>query len=193
MNRLIAFTLILIFTSCGGADGDESAVDGISSGEHRVFITSSTFSGSLGGLTGADSVCQNLAQSAGLELSYKAILSSDSISASARIFLTGAIYSIDSSGVKVKITESGGDLWQSGGFPELVNFITLDEFGLNTTGNVWTGSNDNGSSAGAGQSCTSWSGSGSGRVGTIGGSNGAWLDNSTQSCSNFFHLYCISI
>lgn len=193
MRTLLILGISIIISACGGEAGDASFTDGIASGEHRVFVTSSTFQGGFGGLSSADSECQNIAQSAGLELTYKAILSSDSSSASSRLFLTGAVYSIDSTGARVQITEDGSDLWLSGGFPELINFITMDEFGLNRTGNVWTGTNDNGSSAGSGETCLSWTGVGSGRTGTIGGTNGAWLDNSTQLCSNFFRLYCISI
>ncbi len=41
----------------------------------RVFVTSTTYSGNLGGLSGADAKCQTRAQAAGLSGTYKAWLS----------------------------------------------------------------------------------------------------------------------
>ena len=43
----------------------------------RVFVTSANYTGDLGGLVGADSKCQALADSAGLDGNYKAWLSTN--------------------------------------------------------------------------------------------------------------------
>ncbi|MBU0946679.1 MAG: hypothetical protein KJ804_11950 [Proteobacteria bacterium] len=49
-----------------------------------VFVTSTTHSGNLGGLAGADTICQNLATSAGLPGTYMAWLSDRTDSPSTR-------------------------------------------------------------------------------------------------------------
>ncbi|MBL4634871.1 MAG: DUF1554 domain-containing protein [Kofleriaceae bacterium] len=51
----------------------------------RVFVTSSQFSGNLGGLSGADSICQGAAESANLGGNWRAWLSTPTVSAIDRI------------------------------------------------------------------------------------------------------------
>ena len=52
---------------------------------HKVFITSSTYSASMGGLDGADSICNKEAQNAAYSGNYIAFIGSDTVSASERI------------------------------------------------------------------------------------------------------------
>lgn len=61
----------------GVADaGGVSSMDaGVIGDYRRVFVTSTTYSGNLGGLPGADAKCQTRAQAAGLSGTYKAWLS----------------------------------------------------------------------------------------------------------------------
>jgi hypothetical protein len=52
---------------------------------HKVFITSTTYSASLGGLDGADAICNKEAQNAEYKGNYVAFIGSDTVSASERI------------------------------------------------------------------------------------------------------------
>jgi hypothetical protein len=55
-------------------------VDGIDPHtEHRVFLTSTSHTGNVGGLAGADAICDARAQPVGLDLDYKAILSGEGV------------------------------------------------------------------------------------------------------------------
>lgn len=51
----------------------------------KVFVSGSAYNGNLGGLSGADAKCQSLANGASLSGTYKAWLSSSTISASSRL------------------------------------------------------------------------------------------------------------
>jgi hypothetical protein len=55
----------------------------------RIFITENTYSGNLGGLEGADKICQEEAKKMGFEGNWKAFLGDDNISASERLKLDG--------------------------------------------------------------------------------------------------------
>src|SRR5262249_42934796 len=69
-------------TACSGdpaslqAKVDDFVTDVITDGvPKRVFVTSTTHDGNLGGLDGADAICASLAANAGLSGTYKAWLS----------------------------------------------------------------------------------------------------------------------
>jgi hypothetical protein len=68
----------------GDGDGEPGDGDGDESQPKIVFVTSETYTGLLGGLTGADSKCQSLAETAGLPGIYMAWLSTDTASPSTR-------------------------------------------------------------------------------------------------------------
>lgn len=59
---------------------------------HKIFATSQKFSGNLGGVAGADSQCQQLAQGAGLTGTYKAMLETSDATLPSRIAVRGAVY-----------------------------------------------------------------------------------------------------
>jgi len=69
-------------------DGNDNDGDGCSfscTTEYKmVFLTSNTYSGDLGGLDGADTICNDLAVEAGLHGTYKAWLSDSDVSVSER-------------------------------------------------------------------------------------------------------------
>ena len=58
---------------------------------HTVFITSARYFGDMGGLSGADTICQNAATAAGLSGTWKAILSDSTTSAESRLNFNGGI------------------------------------------------------------------------------------------------------
>jgi hypothetical protein len=177
--------------SCGQNDSG-SSTDGISSSQHRIFVTSNTFQGNFGSISQANILCNTAASSAGLELSYQAILSESLSSATNSLSLIGSVYTFDETGMKNLITESGVDLWDNNNV-SFVNPINRDEFGDVVSGDVWTGTNDSGNSHS--DNCSSWSSdSSSGRYGEVGAiSFGEWLERGSKNCSSYAHLYCISL
>jgi len=60
----------------------------------RVFITRGLYSGNLGGLDGADQICQKEAEAMGLEGKFKALLGDENISAKERLNLEGIFVEI---------------------------------------------------------------------------------------------------
>jgi len=61
----------------------------------RVFITKYDYNGNLGGLEGADKICQSEAKMRGLDGNWKAFLGDDNISAIERLNLDGIFVSAD--------------------------------------------------------------------------------------------------
>lgn len=89
-----------------------------------VFVTSQRHTGNFGGVTGADSLCQSLANSAGLAGTFKAWLSGSSVSSSpsARFSQSSAPYLLVDGTV---IANNWGDLTDG----SIQNPINLDEAG----------------------------------------------------------------
>ena len=161
-----------------------------------VFVTSSTYSGDLGGLGGADAKCRGLALNAGLLGTFKAWISGDGASEEARDRLTHAdvpYRRVD----WVKVADSWDDLTDG----TLDNPITVDQNG-NTVASqltVYTNTNANGSMVGVDRECSSggpgpeWNTSSnleSGAYGTVGATNSAWSFQTNDACSNLRRLYC---
>jgi hypothetical protein len=120
----------------------------------RVFVTSTQQNGNLGGLTGADGICQTRANAASLGGTWRAWLSTPSVNANTRI--TNAEYRrID--GITV-IATSLADLTDG----TLNASIQVTEMGVTLTGpnDVFTGTLSNGTlspdSGGYNYHCTSW-------------------------------------
>ena len=65
---------------------------------HKVFITTGTWTGNLGGLEGADSKCNAEAQKNGYSGKFVAFIGSDSVSAAERITKPGVFIESDSAG-----------------------------------------------------------------------------------------------
>lgn len=196
MKKKIAtlFFTSLILVACGGPDNTPEEEDGVSPGEHRIFITSNTFDGNMSGLTGADQNCKDRAEAAGLTKDYKAILSDGTNSAASRLVFSGAIYLVHGSN-KDKIADSNTALFSA----DTTNFsyqINRDENGsLITAKEVWTGSSVEDGTSGT-DNCTNWtsnSGAVDGEYGTNDSVDGTWIGNtSAKACSDSKHLYCIS-
>jgi hypothetical protein len=197
------FLLICIFSfaSCGGADTG-GASDGLDSSDHRVFVTSSTTNGeflagvddSIVGVAAADQICEDLADSAGLTRTYKAIISDDSADAKTRLFITGAIYTVAGS-ASTLIANTETEFWAASS-TALINDIDRDESGtfISDSSKVWTGSSNTGTKNT--ENCNDWKVDTSGTTGStgqLGYVNGLWLDNTEDiACNQYLRLYCIS-
>ena len=182
MKYLLILSFITI-ASCGQVtDFDDQ--DGISSGEHRIFISSANYTGNLGNFSGADEKCNNLASAAGLSRNYIAVISTSASSAAARMDLTGPIFMVDTQGNKILVSSSESDLFSGA---NLVNDITLTELGTSRiNGSVWTGSSDAGGTSISGH-CENWtssSASKSARAGDLADSLGGWIDRRDLTCDS---------
>ena len=153
-----------------------------------AFITSSTFNGDLGGTTGADQICQDQAEAAGLPANtYVAWLSTPSINAIDRLGDARGWVRVDGKPFADTLADiSAGRMFHP---------LRVDEFGNfdNTSpGYVWTG---NINWAGSGESCISWTSSdqGSGEHGTSDGMGYVFKDFGSLSCRGLARLYCFGV
>ena len=161
------------------------------SGENRVFVTSASYTGNLGGVSGADQKCQDSANSASLGGTWKAWVSN----VSARFIHSNKRYKLLNG---TTIANNWADLTDN----DLISGISVNESG-NTVGQVkvWT-ANSNAQDPGSfcneanaeGQDWKNASASLTGHVGEAARSNFMWASiggtQSIENCSNSYRLYC---
>lgn len=196
MKHLILLLLTSFFIiSCGDAVSEPSDSDGVGSGDHRIFITSSFYTGNLGGLAGADEKCQEAADDAGLTRTYQAILSTEATdsSANARLSISGDIYVVDSSEEKALIIASGSSIWDTDS-ESLLGQINIDERGDTVSATPWTGTDSEGGVVPSGH-CVAWSSSSNSFTGETGSTDhldDRWLESGEIACDNSHPIFCIS-
>lgn len=129
--------------------------DGLSCAPVGVFVTRGTYPSGLGGLAGADAICQAIADGLDYPGRWAAILSDSTRAARDRLSIRGPI--LNTQGERVASTPA--DLWSG----ELAHAIRYDETGLPVVlVDVWTGTDDDGSRDGAPESsspddfCADW-------------------------------------
>lgn len=184
--------IIMTFISCGQVT-DDNDTDGISKGEHRIFVTSLSYNGNVSGISGVDAICEQIASNAGLSKTYRAIISSSSENARDRLNLIGPVFKINSSGAKILVLEDPLGLFD--GSSSLSSLINLDENGSSVSGDIWTGSTDTGTGK-ISAHCNNWLSSSNSDVGSRGtlSLSPSWLDDiSDQTCDQLNSFYCISI
>jgi hypothetical protein len=156
----------------------------------RVFVTSGTYNGDLNDTTGADSMCQQIAQSVGLGGTWLAWISDSDTSPLSRFTQYSYQYClVDGTQVAADWTGlTSGSLENNG--------INLDQQGNAVTGSVyvWTATNPDGSLAAA--ACndfvTADSTAPPATVGIAGNTDGTWTAyGTTQTCDGSNHLYCV--
>jgi hypothetical protein len=146
----------------------------------RVFVTSTNYTGDLGGLSGADEKCNSL----GSDGTWKAILSSSTASAKQRLDISSKVRRIDGS----LVANWENDLWDG----EIAQPINRDEAGTSRNNEtVWTGTSGDGSST---ENCEDWTSKKerfSGSVGKTSSDYYDWISSGSRTCDNEFKLYCI--
>lgn len=155
----------------------------------RVFVTSSTYNGNLGGLSGADAKCQGKASAAGFGGTWKAWLSDSVTSASSRLEHFNGPY-VRKDGLVV------ANNWTDLTDGTLQNPIRIDELGrdmYNYTNAAWTGTTISGDIITP--NCNNWTDGSTGFQGILGGISSTisyWTvgASSTSICSNTIALYC---
>lgn len=183
-------------TGCGQCPAGQACVDDRcvgcgQGGDCTVFATSTTHTGELGGITGADAICQNLADQAGLPGTFKAWIS-DATESPATSF-----------------TQNPGRYVRTDGLPVAANWTTLVSgatlsvpIDRNETGayiaadrEAWTNTLPSGLPAANVNNllCNAWtdgSGGFSGRVGAIDEVDEDWTNDHSDPCNSTWRLYC---
>ncbi len=155
--------------------------------DNIVFVTSTIQPGNLGGLAGADSICQQRATAAGLPGSYRVWLSTITVPASAHLVQSTAPYRLVDGTL---IANNWADL-ADGTLAATIN-KNENNVAVTTLTSVWTGTNTSGAYAGNGD-CSNWTSSGTGifsSVGTTASVVAAWTLGSNQGCAASSRLYC---
>jgi prepilin-type N-terminal cleavage/methylation domain-containing protein len=153
-------------------------------GPKQIFVTTGTWNGNLGGLTGAAAKCQTAAIDAGLSGTYVAWLSGDGYYASDYTSSANYYILVDTT----RVADSEEDLTDG----TLQTAINKDEYSNARNTAVWTGTDSMGYDSG--YTCTDWTNSTSGISGTAGLSSAAdqtWTDNGTAACNSLKSLYCV--
>jgi hypothetical protein len=182
-------------TADGECDGDgQCRTTPSTTGTCVVFLTSDEHDGDLGGLAGADAMCQRRARDGGLTGTFRAWLSDSRTSAAQRLTHAVVPY-VDTQGHMV--AASWVDLTDGG----LRHEINHDQYRyewsncswFTALGRVWTGTRDDGSAAAP--FCDDWSEGGDdsperGRSGYYCEEGSAWSDEGEWLCSVQRSLYC---
>jgi hypothetical protein len=159
-------------------------------GPCMVFLTSTTQQGNLGGLTGADAICQQRAQAASLPGMYKAWLSDSTQSPATRFVQSSGPYRrVD--GVTVAQNCAGlTDGTLDAPITVAENGVVFDDLGFRS----WTHTLANGTAGGVlNEHCNNWTSAligDDGDEGQVAATNDNWTDFASGTCNNEFHLYC---
>ncbi|MBI2543103.1 MAG: hypothetical protein HYW24_02880 [Candidatus Aenigmarchaeota archaeon] len=168
---------------CSGVSGWREVV---TTTYKRVFITSTGYNGTLGGLSGADQKCQSLANAANLGGTWKAWLSDRTTAATSRLTHFNNPYKLLDG---KKIADSWNDLTDG----SIANAINLDEKTATQTNKlVWTSTSFNGSIPYSPTNrCEDWTlNSAFGDVGSNSRTDSGWTNQGMHECTNINHLYC---
>ena len=159
-------------------------------GSCLVFMTSSTHTGDVGGLDGADAICQDLADAAGLPGKYQAWLSDDSGSPSTR-FTRATVPYIRVDGEV--IANSYDDLTDGSNLNRAINLTEEGVGGAIAPNQVWTSTGDDGQQQLAPDNCDGWTNGTAAFKGDFGLKSSigpAWTGSDTRNCDLESRLYC---
>jgi hypothetical protein len=199
MGRLWCWTPIalcfLVLSGCSksvdGKDSRKSSRGSTQDLDHHVFVTSSNFDMTL--YPGdPDGFCQDVADAAGLESTYIAMVSNATEDLKDRIISKGGIvYVSDAVGDRVTVVEEVDDLWNTLSV-DLLHAIDRDENGNVAAGNPLTGTGPTGVKADNGSDyCDNWQNGGAALtfVGSSSTTNATYIQTADATCSG--PLFCI--
>jgi hypothetical protein len=150
-----------------------------------VFVTSAPTNGNLGGLAGADATCAAAATARGLTGTFKAWLSTTTVSAASRMTAPAFAYVL----LDETVVAATPTALISG---TLAAPINLTDRGTAAVGSVWTNSDVTGASLAA--DCNVWADGTAGSTGVQGSTasiTATWTSNGTANCNLLKALYCI--
>ncbi len=157
----------------------------------RVFVTSDSWNGDLGGLAGADTKCQAAANNANLGGTWKAWLSTDTTSASSRLYHSSIPYKL----INGQTVSNDWDELTTGFLPPVYLRNPISRTELNAVPPepyVFTNTLVNGASVGN-NDCSDWQSTiGTPLLGFSTDQSGGWTNSGPlNACGNLDnHLYC---
>ncbi|MGE0171888.1 MAG: hypothetical protein AB7T49_03850 [Oligoflexales bacterium] len=179
----------------------QSANSARASDYQRIFVTSTVYDANLNadfnsqsfqsGLEGADARCQWHADQASLGGTWKALLSSETLSAKTRIPMYSSLHNIAGE----KLGSGVSDIWDG----ELLNSVMYTETGTAISDDwVWTGS-DSGGNLRPNNTCSNWTTTASTGDGALGKSDASpndpypyqWISYGYVDCTASAALYCV--
>lgn len=174
----------------GGAPSDGGSGEGGAGGDpgpmKRVFVTSTTFDGNLGGLAGGDAECQALADGAELGGTWMAWLSETAGESPSTRFTQSVDPYVLVGGAQIAAD------WAALIDGSIDAPIDRDENGAQISDEilvVWTGTTANGT--GVSPCCDDWTNTASGGAkGLTSATDATWSFNTGQGCTTLSHLYC---
>lgn len=180
----------LRFVVCGGARVEQALT--IRPAFIVFALTNTVLRGNLGGLQGADTLCNTKAQNSGLNGTFVAWLSTNTINAKDRIKDT--LYALPNTlgEPTIKVIGSKAD-FSTGSILHRINRTSLGiEFTSN--GAVRTGTNEFGNAV-SDLNCVGWtSNSGTGIIGRTSAQNKDWTNSGTGSCNDdAYAIYCFQV
>lgn len=163
---------------------DSSADGATNAGPRKAFVSSTLTNGNIGGVAGADALCNAAAKAAALPGTYTAWISTAAVNAIDRITSEGPWQLVDGT----EIAKTRADLVKG----SLVARFDKDEKGSvppAVEDRVWTGTGGDGKSNGT--DCAGWTTtSGSGRVGEAAQPSNNWTSLANEACSEVNRVYC---
>jgi hypothetical protein len=155
----------------------------------KIFVTETSYAGTLGSLSAYDSRCQTAAQAAtdgdvqARASSFRAVMSDEAVNAIDRV---GDFDCLNQAGTELPVAYSPSTL-----FSEPVNAISYTEHGAQRSpDSVWTGTDTSGNTAT--DTCSSWGdGASSGMVGDLSSTGMSAFSSYTQSCNSWYPIYCM--
>ncbi|MBI2595880.1 S8 family serine peptidase [Candidatus Daviesbacteria bacterium] len=180
--------------SSGNTTTSSSVTVTVDNSYNRAFITKSTFNGSLGGLSGGDSKCQQAVNSLTFGGTFKAWLSDSVTSVSSRLNQSSLSYKL------LNPTAVGGGTIIANNWTDLVDGTLLAPINIDETGNtvaagrvVWTNTNPSGGIDSTSNNCSNFSSSNFSYKSGIGKNDqikSGWTTGANQSCDQQASLYC---
>jgi hypothetical protein len=166
---------------------DDGTMPDIGGPFHLIFVTSTTTTGKIGGLTGADAICAARAAAANRPGTFKALISDSNTNANTRLSIKYRLYNT----ADQLVAKNAYDLWDG----QVTNAVDHDEHGtlVSSVYRVWNGTRDNG--RGYKQNiCQDWTTDAKAEWGEIGMLNkkATWIDDQAVTCDKLARIYCVS-
>lgn len=185
-NALISIGALFVLVSCGGSGSDDLVITAPSN--NIAFVTSTTQDANIGSLTAADAICNTRAAAAGLDGTYVAWLSTNSVNAKDRLGTASGWVRTDGKPLVDTVDNLlAGKIY----YP-----LRLDEFGADVgNAQVMTGTANNGTVI-SGRTCSDWTDNGAAvevQGGYAGSTTQIWTGFFSSNCTAPRRLYCFGV
>lgn len=153
-------------------------------GPLKAFVSSATVNGGLGGVAGADKICNDLAKAQGLAGTYVAWISTTGVNAIDRITANGPWQRVDGQ----VVAQTKAQL-ATGALTMPLRRDEKNQTPPDAEDRVWTATGADGKFIG-GSDCAGWTGAGAGRVGEADDTDAHWTSLEDEACTEVNRVYC---